>query len=323
MMKWQLGSLCTLCLLLFTPAMASAVETVHVTLQNGDLLSGELVDESDQEIILHHSILGILTIPKKQLRSDSSLHSAEKEIPVTDSSTKMAPKLLGVFGTDFLEGWTRSTAFGIKGEGGNDVSMDLSFSLDASYRDDADRLEFSSAYYYETEDREKDTSKGHVNFVRDWLFPESEWFYYGYFRYEYDSFKLWKNRVSLSGGSGYDFYRDETLDLSGRLGLGVSRSWGTENEYNPEGQIGMEWRWSPRSQKNQSYSSQFIIYPLLNEIGEYRTWIQAKWEIDLDILRGIGLELGFEHEYESKGGQSIDDEKDYDLIYYGRISLDF
>lgn len=80
-------------------------------------------------------------------------------------------------------------------------------------------MALSAAYYYETEDRKKDTSKGHINFVRDWTLPESEWFYYGYFRYEYDAFKSWENRVSLSGGRGYDFYNDEQLKLSGRLGL--------------------------------------------------------------------------------------------------------
>ncbi len=309
-------------LLLLLP-ISLAVEARVVTLQNGDQLSGEVVDESEKEIILQHVVLGVLTIPKNQLRSETPAPKTAKPPEITAKSTMMAPKLLGLFSSGFLEGWIRRLAVGIKGESGNDVSMDLSLGLDASYRDESDRLVLSAAYYYETEDKEKDTSKGHLNFVRDWLLPDSEWFYYYYFRYEYDSFKSWKNRVSLSGGTGYDFFHEENLKLSGRIGLGGSRTWGTENEFDLEGQLGVEWLWKPEKFKNQSLSCQCIVYPVLNDLGEYRTWIQGKWKIDFDFVRGMGIELGFEHDFESRNDKSIDGEKYYDLIYYGRLGLDF
>ena len=323
MLKWRTKFLQVLFILLPLLAMSLPVEAITITLQNSDQLSGEIVSETEREITLHHSVLGNLTIPKSQLQSQPEPPKTAKPPEITAKSTKIAPKLHGLFGSGFLEGWTRRLALGIIGEDGNDVSMDLSFGLDASYRDEHDRLVLSSAYYYETEDREKDTSKGHINFVRDWLLPESEWFYYSYFRYEYDSFKSWKHRVSLSGGPGYDLYRQENLEFSGRLGLGASRTWGTENEFDPEGQIGLELTWKPPALKNHSLSSQFIIYPVLDDFGEYRTWIQGKWKIDLDLFRGLGIELGFEHEYESESDKSIEGERYYDLIYYGRFGLDF
>ena len=323
MMKQQTKFILRLFFLLFPLLISLPLEARVVTLQNGDQLSGEVVSETEREITLHHTVLGVLTIPKNQLRTKPPAPKTSKPPEITAKSTRMAPKLLGLFSSGFLEGWTRRVAVGIKGEDGNDVSLDISFGLDASYRDEADRLVLSSAYYYETEDREKDTSKGHINFVRDWLLPKSEWFYYYYFRYEYDSFKSWKHRVSLSGGPGYDFYRGANLEFSGRLGLGASRTWGTENEFDPEGQIGLEWTWKPPALKNHSLSSQFIIYPILNDLGEYRTWIQSKWKIDFDFFRGMGIELGFEHEYESESDKSIEGERYYDLICYGRFGLDF
>ena len=324
MIKWRTKLILRLFFLLFPLLISLPAEATVVTLQNGDQLSGAVVSETEREITLHHNVLGVLKIPRNQLRSKPPAPPETSKPPeVIAKPTKMAPKLPGLFGSGFLEGWARRLAVGIKGEDGNDVSMELSFGLDASYRDENDRLVLSSAYYYETEDREKDTSKGHINFVRDWLLPNSEWFYYSYFRYEYDSFKSWKQRVSLSGGPGYDFYRDENLELSSRFGLGASRTWGTENEFDPEGQIGLEWTWKPPALENHSLSSQFIIYPVLNDIGEYRTWIQGKWKIDFDFFRGMGIELGFEHEYESESDKSIEGEKYYDLIYYGRFGLDF
>lgn len=323
MIKWQTKFIPPLFFLLCLLVISFTAEARIVTLQNGDQLSGEVVNESEKEITLRHAVLGVLTIPKNRLHIQPPPPKTAKPPEITAESTKMAPKLLGLFSSGFLEGWIRRVAVGVKGENGNDVSMDLSFGLDASYKDESDRLLVSSAYYYETEDHEKDTSKGHINFVRDWLLPNSEWFYYYYFRYEYDSFKSWKNRVSLSGGPGYDLFNEENLKLSGRIGLGGSRTWGTENEFDLEGQLGMELTWQPANFENHALSCQCIVYPVLNDIGEYRTWIQGKWKIDFDFIRGMGFEVGFEHDYESKTDKSIDGERYYDLIYFGRLGLDF
>ncbi len=309
-----------------------------VTLSNGDQLSGTIIGENEQEITLRHEVLGILTIPRSKLQSkakkDREQNNRETEaVPPepTPAGTKKAsrqpkktsPEKSRLFGFDFFEGWTHHLAAGIKGEEGNDVSMDSNVAYDAAFHDQAHRMVLSSAYYYETKDRDKDTNKGHINFVRDWLLPESEWFYYSYLRYEYDSFKSWKHRISLSGGCGYDFYRRENFELSGRVGLGGSRTWGTENDYAPEGLIGFEWTWKPLQPENHTLTAEFIVYPDLDDAGEYRTWAQGKWRIDFSSLRGFGIELGFEHEYESTIKDKLENEKHYDLIYFGRFGVDF
>jgi len=299
----------------------SAGATV-VTFLNGDQLSGNIRSENATQLVLHHAILGDIDIPKKQiLTTTPSLdNSTQTELIEQRARKKKKP---GLFGIGFLEGWKRRIALGLKGENGNDTSLELSLAFEASYKDDAHRLGFNSAYFYETEDRKKDTSKGHINIVRDWLLPDTDWFYYAYFRYEQDSFKSWKQRISLSGGPGYDFYNDDTLKLSGRTGLGFSRSWGDENEYDIEGQLGFEWLWKPVKLKSQTLSYQIIVYPILNDFGEYRTWMEGKWRFDLDFFKGLGFECGFEHEYESRKDESLENEEYYDLIYFGRIGLDF
>ncbi len=309
-----------------------------VTLSNGDQLSGTIIRENEKEITLRHKVLGILIIPRSKLQSkpeaDQGQSSKETGTVLHESVSagikktasqpgKSRPVKSRLFGFDFFEGWTHHLAAGIKGEEGNDVSMDSSIAYDAAFNDQAHRLALTSAYYYETKDRNKDTSKGHVNVVRDWLLPESEWFYYSYLRYEYDSFKSWKHRVSLSGGCGYDFYRRENFELSGRVGLGGSRTWGTENDYAPEGLFGFEWTWKPLKPESHTLSAEFIVYPDLDDAGEYRTWAQGKWRISFSSLRGFGIELGFEHEYESIIKDKLENENHYDLIYFGRFGVDF
>jgi hypothetical protein len=261
----------------------------------------------------------------KPAPKDSEKAPVAKAVPAqpTSSQNKMTPKLMGLFGSHFLEGWKRHFAFGFGGESGDDESSEWNVSLEGNYKDKSDRISMTSAYYYETEDHEKDTSKGHVNLIRDWLLPDSPWFYYAYFLYEHDYFKSWKNRYSISGGTGYDFINTEDMELSGRVGLGLSRSFGSEDKFETEGQIGMEWNWIPFGNKKNLLSFRFVAYPILNDLGEYRTWCQGKWKIGLDLFKGLSFETGFEHEYESQSEMNVDDEAYYDLIYFGRLGIDF
>jgi putative salt-induced outer membrane protein YdiY len=255
--------------------------------------------------------------------STNTAHKTTSKNEPGTTAGKISPKLPGLFGSGFLEGWTRRISFGVEGEAGNDVSLDATLSFETSFHNRAHRMAVTSAYYYESDDYKKNTSKGHLNIVRDWLLPESEWFYYAYFRYEFDYFKSWAHRISISGGSGYDFYDSDRLQLNGRVGLGVSRTFGNDDKFDPEGQLGMEWKWQPKAFKNQTISTQFIIYPHLSNLGEYRTWIQGSWRIDFGIFHGLGLELGFEHEFETELDINDEDERHYDLIYYTRFGLDF
>ena len=65
MMKWQTKFILRLFFLLFPLLISLPAEATVVTLQNGDQLSGEVVSETEREITLHHSVLGVLKIPKK------------------------------------------------------------------------------------------------------------------------------------------------------------------------------------------------------------------------------------------------------------------
>ncbi|MCD6533199.1 MAG: hypothetical protein J7L25_03885, partial [Deltaproteobacteria bacterium] len=69
MTKWQTKFILQLFSLLVPLIFSFAVEAGVFTLQNGDQLSGEVVNESEKEITLQHAVLGILTIPKNQLQS--------------------------------------------------------------------------------------------------------------------------------------------------------------------------------------------------------------------------------------------------------------
>jgi len=283
-----------------------------ITLINGDVLNGEKLSETEDTVNFVHPILGLITLAKDKIAPNKVVNQEEKPLQ---------EKLPGLFGTAFLEGWQRHIALGIRGEEGNDISMDINAALDISYRDEKERKILSSAYYYETDDREKDKSKGHANYIRDWLMPHSRWFYYRFVRYEYDYSKWWKHRMELSGGTGYDFYKEKKFELRGRVGLGFNKTWGSDNEFDPEGLVGMELSWNPN--EVHSFTSQFMVYPNLDGFGEYRSWAQAKWGINVDFIKSFTLEFGLEHEYESLIDEDSKNDRHYDLIYFGRFGMDF
>ncbi len=293
----------------FAPDAGAGTRTI--TLRNGDKVTGEVVSETNSTIVVSHPVLGLLTIPRQ-------------EVAPTVTETKpnqVQNKLPGLMGTRLLEGWKRHLAAGVKGEEGNTVTWDFNVSLDLSKEDMEERQSLAAAYYYETTDRKVDKEKGHANYVHDWLMPDSRWFYYSYGRYEFDSLKWWRHRLSLSAGPGYDLYRSERFVLRSRFGLGFDKTWGDDDEFTPEAIAGAEFSWKPNGAHR--ISSEFLTYKNLDSQGGYRTWLQAKWSMQLDFMLGLGVELGLEHEYESIIDERSNDESHYDLLYFWRIGLDF
>lgn len=285
-----------------------------VCLQNGDCLHGDIVEKTETTISIKHPNLGIITIPlvetinlTTQIKPEQS-PSQEAKAQVEDSA-ETAPE------------WLHRVFLGINGEEGNDVSFTVSSMFSSKYEDDHDRWDISGQYRYKTEDREKDDSKGHLNLTRDWLKPEIPWFYFFQGRYQYDSFKYWKHRLTFFMGFGYDFFASETFTLRGRFGVGGSRTWGIDDQTYPEGQLGLETVWI--LDEIHEISASAAIFPDLGHSGEYRTYSKAEWRVRVDAARGLSIRSGIEHEYETEINPNEADDKHYDLIYFWGLELDF
>ena len=299
-------------IILFSGVSVSRADVI--TLKNGDILSGEIIADTVRTVTIRHPILGTITIAKENIAPKAQAVQEQLQQPIQQKMAGHADKVLA-------HKWQRHFAMGIKGEEGNDISMDINAALDLSWHDEKDRKKFTSAYYYESDDRERNKSKGHANYIRDWLRPDSRWFYYNFVSYEYDSYKWWKHRLAFSGGTGYECVKKENFELRGRVGLGFNNTWGTDNQFDPEGLLGIELSWTPND--IHKISSEFMLYPNMKGLNEYRTWFQSKWEIRLDLLRGMTFEMGMEHEFDSTIDDDSKNEKHYDLIYFGRFGLDF
>jgi hypothetical protein len=97
-------------------APPAPAETATFELGNGDKVSGTVVEQDDERIVLEHDVFGRIEIPVAQLKP------AEPPNP-------------GLFGTSFLTGWKRTLSLGVSGQEGNSKTTDIVAALDADFED--------------------------------------------------------------------------------------------------------------------------------------------------------------------------------------------
>ncbi len=317
-----------------------------ITLKNNDRVTGKVVEDNEETLTLEHPTLGRILVPKSDIKSKTvakkdgndvnetmdrmgieagSTHEMQKtekkESEVVAQEEPELPPATGVFGTRVLQDWKRTFAVGLKGEEGDSISQDWNFSLRGSYEDETKKWDFLARYIMESDDRKNSERKGHARLTRDWFNPDSRWYNYAHLRYDYDRYKYWKHRAAPLAGRGYKFFWEEDLKFRLRAGLGGRRDWGTENDFKPEGEMGLQLDWHPLPLQRIELNAS--IFPDFDDTGEYRTVSNLVWALRFSEDGKLTLRFGADHTYDSKINPQDDDERRYDLLYYGALGLDF
>jgi hypothetical protein len=265
-------------------------------LANGDTVSGDVVVQTDERIVLLHPILGQLEIPVAQL-------AAEVVKP-------------GLFGTGFLRGWTKRVGIGVSGAEGNTVRANVTADLALSYEDAVKRWLLGANYFWGSSERDTDTNKAFAGIERDWKFEDEPYYLFGRANYTFDDFRGFKHRVAGNAGLGYWFLQLEWWKLGSRIGAGLSYQWDDEEALRPEGVVGLDSIWTIA--KGHTFEIHGDVFPDLSDLGEFRTRSTADWVIDLSEGPGLGLAIGAIHEYVSDT-----DQKNNDFTYRGLVTYDF
>ena len=164
-----------LMILLLIPASALAqIETIE--LENGDKVTGTIVEQTDEKIVLSHGVFGRIEIPLAEVKQEE-------------------PPNPGVFGTGFLAGWTRTFSFGLSGQQGDSETTDLTSAFDADFEDDTRRWAFDARYNFSAADGSPTQNNAMTSLERDFLFADSPWFAFARGRFDYDQFRTWRFRL--------------------------------------------------------------------------------------------------------------------------------
>jgi putative salt-induced outer membrane protein YdiY len=310
-----------------------SVRADRVTLTNGDVLTGTVVSRDQDQVVIEHAVLGAVTIPMAQVAAiavagEAAAPGAEAAVaevkaqaaegapvaPVAaaDAATEIDAPTPGLFGTNFLAGWTRQLELGATGSEGNTEELSLRAALNLDYEDDRDRWKISGLYYRSESANITTRNEFTGEIVKDWLIPDEDYFFFATAKYEYDQFQAWENRVSGFAGVGYQFHKDDKWDLLGRVGFGGNYEFGDVNDFTPEALLGLEY--NLRIKDGQVFSAYTTFFPALDPFfGEFRNLTGVAYTLEIDRNAGLALKLGLENEYESDVEPG---EKHNDLKYF-------
>jgi putative salt-induced outer membrane protein len=311
--------------------MGTAAGGGTIQLQSGDVIKGLIRQQTEQDVTIEHPIYGTLVTPRAMIEQmqleegdamtvtsegeGAALEAAAAPGPMTEEfEPESKPEL-----ERFFAGWESRIEVGFEQNTGNTESFDGRVRFETNKETERDRWKADAAYYLSSEDNEETKNEFTAGLFKDWLIPESRWFYWAKGRYDLDEFQSWDHRVSASGGVGYDWIKTDDLTVTFRGGLGGAKEFGSEDDdIRPEGVVGAEVAWQLND--TQKIVGDTFIYPDLGDLGEFRATSSLAWEIALDYARGLAFKLGLENEYESEVDPGI---KHNDLKIFGALVFDF
>lgn len=278
--------------ILLTMSVASADQ---LTLATGEVLRGQVVEQTDAQIVLEHSVLGRLEIPRDQITD-------------LDIEAKTDVK------------WDSHVNVAFNAASGNTEESSFRIGARSRRRTPGTRLRLDATYYLSTSDSVVDNNKLTLGVEHDWLLPGyGRWFLFADGRFDYDQFESWKQRLASHVGPGYDIIAKEGLHLDARGGVGARKEWGSEDDaWKPEGVLGLRFDWAIT--RRQSLDASAAIFPIMGSSGTYRTRSAANWAVRVFNDLDLSVTTGVTHEYQSQ----VDPGKDHnDLRFFTGLQFDF
>ncbi|MBX2850239.1 MAG: DUF481 domain-containing protein [Phycisphaeraceae bacterium] len=316
----------------------ASADTIELT--NGDVLTGTVIEQTDQGVTLDHAILGKITLQAGRIASvkisDAKQPAAETKTPDADakrseaSGTAPDPKATEQaaleaaaedrsFWQRFREDWDSKLTLGLNGSTGPTDRQNYRVKFKTGFEDGRDRISFDTSWYYATADGNQSQNQFQANLTKDWLQKDEPWFFFVKGQYKFDNNRSWENRTSAFGGGGYTLTKTEDVEVNTRLGFGGTYEYGSVNDFTPEALFGgsvVKWHVSERA----AIAGQTLYYPSLEDTANFRIESSLEWTYKLDMADGLSLKLGVENEYDSA---TPNETGNNDVRYYGAVVLSF
>lgn len=318
----------------------------RVTLINGDVLTGEIVEHTESQLTLEHAILGSIVLPSERIQSvsleqadgdgdsqaqpstpdaegDGDASPTQADQPPADAAVQEQAQANAEDNTGpldrLLSDWDSRLTLGLNGASGNTNRQDYMLGFNTAYKEGRERWAINARWFYSTADGAQIQNEFHSDVTRDWLREDSPWFFFLRGSYRYNNNRSWESRASGFGGGGYTLAQTDHLEVSTRLGFGGSYEFGVVNEFAPEAMFGgsaVKWDLTKRA----VIAGESIYFPALNDPSEFRVESSLEWRYKLDWSRGLSLKLGLENEYDSR---TPAENGNNEIRYFGAVVIDF
>ncbi|MEW8223346.1 MAG: DUF481 domain-containing protein [Candidatus Thiodiazotropha taylori] len=222
-----------------------------------------------------------------------------KSLSATLSLLICCVSILPVFADDGVESsWRHQVELGLNGASGNSETLNLHLGFNTDYADPLKTWKFSSAYDRSKSDGDISANRFFADLKRQWIWPHNPWFSFLQGRYDWDEFKDWDDRLSASGGTGYQHLKNDSWDIASRIGLGGSISRGDDEDIRiPELVLAFDLGWIISEFERFEFTTAF--YPDLDDTGEYRNLTAVNWSMKMAEARNLAIKLGLRNEYDS------------------------
>lgn len=294
-----------------------------VDLVGGDVLEGRVVAETETAVVIEHSVLGRLEIPKGEIESITlggpAGVPAEAAAPPEAAPAKEAPKE-----EKKKKEWDLSVDFSFGSVSGNTDEVTLRFGFNAARNTEHTRFTADVAYYLKVSAGTTTDNKFTMGAQQNWDIPETPWFFFVLGRFDWDQFQSWEQRINAEAGPGYHIIRKETFDevdmeLDAMAGVGARKEFGSMNEnVKAEGLLGVEYVWQITNRMSLDWN--FTYFPVLSDFNDYRLRSGGNWRYVIDQDMNLSLLIGYSFEYQSLIDPGAEH---YDLRIYVGIQYSF
>ncbi len=201
--------------------------------------------------------------------------------------------------------WKQAVDAGLNGSSGSSDSLSVHLGYNASYKDEEDGWKFANAYDKAQTNRIESRNQFFTDLQKDWFYGGNLWFAFAQGRYTWDKYKDWDYRISTTGGTGYEFIKNDTLYLTGRLGLGGNRTRGGLNEeFTAEAVIALDSTWTISEREAADFNTTF--YRNLDENDEYRNITSFNWKMKMTEYGKLAMKIGLSNEYDSLAAEGTE-----------------
>ena len=194
--------------------------------------------------------------------------------------------------------WDGSIEFGSNGTHGNSTTFSVFAGFDLERKTTPGRFDLDLDFSKKRASGILTTHRTLVDIAHFWIRKDNplSWFAKG--GLEYDEFKQFDIRMKANAGLQKMFVDEEQLQLSWRIGAGMSQELGgVDEQVTPEADFGMIMNRKISSRQSIQVTSDY--YPDWSNFSEYRFESKASWEIVIDKEHGWSLKLSLVDRYDS------------------------
>jgi putative salt-induced outer membrane protein YdiY len=305
-----------LSLLVLTLSFLRLADAGEVYLANGDRITGDVVSENEENVVVATPSMGELSIKRSFIHHIVRVPVnptvfPTQPVPTSNSSAKPSPPK----GEQLKpRAWKGEFSPGFDIRRGNTHTTNLNASLRLNKKTTKDEWELKGDSFY-TSARKKMTSQRYYGFGRyaNNFGEKRKWNYFFKVEADHDRFANIDYRVTPSAGYGYKFSDKPDWRALAELGLGVTHTVFLDDtpdtdEFVLVPRILMEKRIFERLKISQ----ELTMYPSLSETGEYR--LRSDTAITNAITDRLSLRFRLIDEYNSFPGEAGIENNDVRII---------